>query len=166
MNIKENSNDSYMFRVRFWTQALIESEDEETIIYNIKIKPRFVFYKIQNMDDDVLQDHIRSSLPKRCSYYYKSKIFNLTYKACSLDDPFVITKDMSHDSYKVLENKIIVPKSSFEGRNVTRPAFILRRDVRKYDHEMSQEQRMRLFANAEAAVEDFELMAIIFATED
>lgn len=168
MIFQENNNfHDHILRVRFWTRALIESEDEETVIYNISLKPRFDFYVIQGSEEKrEIEEKISLAIPKRGSRNYKNKIFDATYRACLIEEPNLAAKNFSSDFYRIEGDTVIFKKSSFEDHNVIKPVFILRRDVRRCVKDMNSLQIKNLFKDKDSAVDHLEFMAILFGTED
>ena len=93
-------------------------------------------------------------------------MLDATCRACVLEGPYEAAAKFKYDSYQVEKDKVIVPKASFEGRNVIRPVFFLRRDVRRYTDGMSGEDIRRLFEREDEAIPELEFMAILFGTKD
>ena len=167
MTLFNSSNcPAYVFQVRLWTKA-IHHDDGDTITYDLSSKPIIHLEShLINLDEEPLRVLIRSKLPKRGRPKVLEAMLDATCRACVLEDPYEAAANFKYDRYQVEKDKVIVPKASFEGRNIIRPVFFLQRDVRRYTDGMSGEEIKRLFEREDEAIPELEFMAILFGTKD
>ena len=161
-----NNVSGLIFNIKFWTHAKLTTVTDN-FIYELSNSPKINLHVTAGDEDaSKLRDFIKSNIPKRGSEKLKQKTYSAIYQSCFLDDPNQAAESFTEDSYFIEANKVIVPKSTFDQRNVVRPLFFLRRDVRRYERSMSDYEIKNLFRDKKAAIHDLEFMAILFATDD
>ena len=163
---QSNNCPAQVFRVRVWTKTL-PTDDGETITYNLSPKPTIHLEShLINVDEGSLRDLVESKLPKRGNPEVLDTMFEATYRACRLEDPYEAASQFKSQPYEVNENQIIIPKSHHAGRGRVRPAFFLRRDVREYDEGISEDEIRRLFESDEKSVPDLEFTSALFVSKN
>ena len=159
---QSNNCPAHVFRVRVWTKT-VPADNGDKITYHLSPKPTTLLEShLINVDERPLRDLVESKLPKRGNSEVLDMMFEATYRACLLEDPYEAASQFKSQPYEVRENQIIIPKSHHAGHGRVRPAFFLRRDVRKYDEEMSEDEIRHLFESDEKSVPDLEFTSALF----
>ena len=152
----------HVFRVRVWTKT-VPTDNGDTITYQLSPKPTVHLEShLINVDEGSLRSLVESQLPKRGNAEVLDMMFEATYRACLLEDPYEAASQFKSRPYEVKENQIIIPKSHHAGYGRVRPAFFLRRDVREYEEGMSENEIRLLFESDEKSVPDLEFTSALF----